>query len=306
VLTIVAPYIMYVAAEELHSSGILSVVSGGLLLSSRRYLFLNTSSRIRGINVWESLVFVLNGLVFILIGLELPEIVGALGDTSLPAAIGYGLLISGALIVSRMLSAYGAVVITLIMRNFITVADNRHPGFKVPFLLGWTGMRGVVSLAAALSVPVFLSDGVPFPQRNLILFITFIVILTTLILQGLTLPYFIRRLDTPYMHDTMPDDEAHQLIRKNLNDNTLSFLRSNYQDKLESLPLLKKTIYLLENNNESIFPDSSEYKSIHIEALQSQRALLLQMRNDHDDVDEAVLRQHLTRIDIEEERLKYT
>ncbi len=306
VLTIVAPYIMYIAAEEIHGSGILSVVSGGLLLSNRRYLFLSTSSRIRGVNVWESLVFVLNGLVFILIGLELPEIVGGLGDISLLTAIGYGLLITAALIGSRMLSAYGAVIVTLVMRNFITVADSRHPGYKTPFLLGWTGMRGVVSLAAALAIPVYLSGKTPFPQRDLILFITFIVILTTLILQGLTLPYFIKKLDTPYMHDTLPDDEAHQLVRKNLNDNTLAFLRSNYQQKLDALPLLKKTIHLLENNNECIFPDSSEYKSVHIEALQSQRTLLLKMSDEHNDLDESVLRQHLTRIDIEEERLRYT
>jgi len=306
VLTIVAPYIMYIAAEDLHSSGILSVVSGGILLSGKRYLFLSTSSRIRGVNVWESLVFVLNGLVFILIGLELPEIVGGLGDMHLSAAIGYGLLITAALILSRMLSAYGAVIVTLIMRNFITVADTRHPGFKVPFILGWTGMRGVVSLAAALAIPVYISDGTPFPQRNLILFITFIVILTTLILQGLTLPYFIKKFDTPYMHDTMPDDEAHAYIRKTLNEHTLAFLKENYQDKLETLPLLNKTIYLLEKSNENVFPDSNDYKAVHMEALQAQRALLLKIRDEHDDLDDPVLRQHLTRIDIEEERLKYT
>ncbi|MEI9920371.1 MAG: Na+/H+ antiporter [Bacteroidota bacterium] len=306
VLTIVAPYIMYIVAEDLRSSGILAVVSGGLLLSNRRYLFLSTSSRIRGVNVWESLVFVLNGLVFILIGLELPEIVGGLGDLPLSSAIGYGLLITGALFVSRMLSAYGAVIITLIMRNFITVADTRHPGYKTPFILGWTGMRGVVSLAAALAIPVYTSDGVSFPQRNLILFITFIVILTTLIVQGLTLPYFIRKLDTPYMHDTMPDEEAHEFIRKDLNEHTLEYLLTNHQDKLNDLPLLTKTINLLKNNNESIFPDSKEYKSIHMEALQSQRTRLLQMNHERDDIDDAVLRQHLTRIDIEEERLRYT
>lgn len=305
VLTIVAPYVMYIAAEELHSSGILSVVSGGLLLSNRRYLFLTTSSRIRGVNVWESLVFVLNGLVFILIGLDLPEIVGGLGDTSLGAAIGYGLLITAALVVSRMLSAYGAVFVTLIMRNFITVADTRHPGFKVPFVLGWTGMRGVVSLAAALAIPVYVSEGTPFPQRNLILFITFIVILTTLIVQGLTLPYVIRKFDSPYMHDTMPEQEAHEFIRKSLNENTLGFIRSRYQDKLETLPLLAKTIHLLESENECIFPDSKDYTAVHVEALQAQRTFLLQLNREHDDLDEAILRQHLTRIDMEEERLRY-
>ena len=305
VLTIVAPYVMYISAEELHSSGILAVVSGGLLLSNRRYVFLNTSSRLRGVNVWESLVFVLNGLVFVLIGLELPEIVGGLGEISLLSAIGYGLLITTALIVSRMMSAYGAVVVTLIMRNFITVADTRNPGFKVPFLLGWTGMRGVVSLAAALAIPIYASDGMAFPQRNLILFITFIVILTTLIVQGLTLPYFIRKLDSPYLYDTMADEEAHKFIRTNIVQHTLNFLRSNYQEKLETLPLLNKTIYLLENNGECIFPDASDYKTVHVETLQSQRKMLLEISRDHDDIDEGILRQHLTRIDLEEERLRY-
>jgi CPA1 family monovalent cation:H+ antiporter len=144
---------MYIAAEEAHSSGVLAVVSGGLLLSNNRHNFLSTSSRLRGLNVWESLSFVLNGLVFILIGLDLPEITSGLGEVSIYAAVGYGLLVTAVLIVVRILSAYGAVVVTLIARNFITVADNRSPGFKAPILLGWTGMRGVVSLAAALSIP---------------------------------------------------------------------------------------------------------------------------------------------------------
>ncbi|MEJ0055762.1 MAG: Na+/H+ antiporter [Bacteroidota bacterium] len=236
VLTIVAPYVMYIAAEELHSSGILSVVSGGLLLSTRRYLFLSTSSRLRGVNVWESLVFVLNGLVFMLIGLDLPEIVGGLGDTSVSSAIGYGLLITATLIVSRLISAYGAVIVTLIARNFITVADKRNPGAKVPFVLGWTGMRGVVSLAAALAIPIYVSDGIAFPQRNLILFITFIVILTTLIVQGLTLPYVIRKFDSPYLIDAMPEEEANKFIRASMVQHTLDFLRSNYQEQMEDLP----------------------------------------------------------------------
>ncbi|MFC0183134.1 Na+/H+ antiporter [Pseudarcicella hirudinis] len=193
VLTLVTPYIMYIAAEEMHSSGVLAVVSGGLLLANNRHLFLSSTSRLRGTNVWESLCFVLNGLVFILIGLDLPEITADLDGVSISSAIGYGVLITLVLILGRILSAYAAVVVTLIARNFITVADRRNPGYKVPFVLGWTGMRGVVSLAAALSIPVQLANGAAFPQRNLILFITFIVILLTLLVQGLTLPYLIRK-----------------------------------------------------------------------------------------------------------------
>lgn len=127
ILSIIAPYIMYIAAEEVHSSGVLAVVSGGLLLSNNRHRFLRSSSRLRGFNVWESLVFVLNGLVFMLIGLELPEILDGLRQegVTLSSAIGWGLLVSAVLIVGRILSAFGAVITTLIARNFITVADKR-------------------------------------------------------------------------------------------------------------------------------------------------------------------------------------
>lgn len=123
VLTMVAPYIMYLAAEEVHSSGVLAVVSGGLLLSNNRHLFLSGTSRLRGVNVWESFCFILNGLVFILIGLDLPEITAGLEGVSIVTAVGYGVLITVVLIVGRIIASYGAVVVTLIARNFITVAD---------------------------------------------------------------------------------------------------------------------------------------------------------------------------------------
>lgn len=153
---------------------------------------LNYRSRIQGLNVWSVLGFVLNGIIFLLIGLELPTIIRQL-DVPLSQAIWYGLLISGALVVIRLLCTLGASVFTRIMSNFITVAV-RNPGWRGPIVLGWAGMRGVVSLAAALSIPLLLKNGDSFPHRNLILFITFIVILVTLVFQGLTLPMVIRKM----------------------------------------------------------------------------------------------------------------
>ena len=147
ILTIVAPYVMYIAAEEVHSSGVLAVVSGGLLLSNNRHRFLSTTSRLRGLNVWESLSFVLNGLVFLLIGLALPEITSGLEGVGLSDAIVYGLMVTGVLVVVRILSAYGAVLVTLVARNYINVADARSPGFKAPAIMGWTGMRGEIGRA---------------------------------------------------------------------------------------------------------------------------------------------------------------
>ena len=197
---------MYYAAEHFHFSGVLAVVSGGLLLSSKRQSMLNYRSRIEGVNVWTNIVFVLNGLIFLLIGLQLPSITQQLGDISLGRAIWYGLVISLCLIIARLLCTFGASVFTRFMSHFITVADP-NPGWKGPIIFGWAGMRGVVSLAAALSIPLLISKDQPFPYRNLILFITFIVILVTLVFQGLTLPWLIRKVKL--------EDSFYPILNKN-------------------------------------------------------------------------------------------
>jgi len=195
-LTLIEPYFMYWIAEQLHSSGVLAVVCGGLYMSAKRLVFLNSSSRIKGYSVWESFIFILNGIVFLIIGLELPEITAGLKANGIPlkTAIGYGVLVTGVLIAARMISSYAALIATIIFRPSVQPhALSRKRRWLMPLLLGWTGMRGVVSLAAALAIPVTLEGGVAFPYRNLILFITFVVILLTLLVQGLTLPYFIKR-----------------------------------------------------------------------------------------------------------------
>jgi Na+/H+ antiporter len=193
VLTLTAPYVMYIAAESLHFSGVLSVVCGSLFLSTRNHQFLSHRSRLRGANVWSTIGFVFNGLVFMLIGLELPEIVHTLGSVTLLQAIGYGAGITAVLIAARLLCTLGSSVFTKFISRYITTADS-NPGWKGPLIVGWAGMRGVVSLAAALSIPYALPGGADFPQRDLIIFITFMVIVLTLLVQGLTLPALIRKL----------------------------------------------------------------------------------------------------------------
>ena len=260
-LTLVTPYAMYISAEALGSSGVLGVVAGGLLLSNRRLLFLNSTARLRNVNVWESLSFLLNGLVFMLIGLTLPQITAELGDISLGTAIGYGLLITGILVFARLLSAYGAVVFTLVARNYITVADTRNPGVRAPFVIGWAGMRGVVSLAAALSIPTHLASGAVFPQRNLILFITFVVILTTLLVQGVTLPYIIQRLQLVDRDTVMTEEEVFLALRKKLNQVAIDFLHSNHSEELDAAPALQQMEQKWRLNtldtNDSQLPDHS-------------------------------------------------
>ena len=151
VLTLVTPYLMYYFAEYFHFSGVLAVVSGGLFLSSKRQSMLTYKSRVQGINVWGNLVFVMNGLIFMLIGLQLPSIVSQLGDTSLPKAIWYGLAISFVLIIARFLCTFGASLFTRFMSRFIKVAD-ANPGWKGPIVLGmgrhaWRGIscNGIIN-----------------------------------------------------------------------------------------------------------------------------------------------------------------
>jgi len=306
VLTLLAPYMMYIAAEEVHSSGVLAVVSGGLFLSNKRHSFLSSTSRFRGINFWESLCFVLNGLVFMLIGLDLPEIVAGLNGVSVGTAIGYGLLITLVLIIGRILSAYGAVVVTLIARNFITVADTRSPGFKVPLVLGWTGMRGVVSLAAALSIPLTL-NGAPFPQRNLILFITFIVILSTLLLQGLTLPYLIRKIGIPDMDHTLSEEEEEQQLKRDMTHQAVMHLRSNYSEELKEQIFLQQLIAKWEGKEQlMVDPDQQDVcKSVYQDVLDRQRQWLLAKNTEEVTLNEELVRKYLLYLDLEEEKLQF-
>jgi CPA1 family monovalent cation:H+ antiporter len=307
VLTFVAPYLMYIAAEEVHSSGVLAVVSGGLLMSNKRHFFLSSTSRLRSVNVWESLCFVLNGLVFMLIGLDLPEITAGLEGVSLFSAIGYGVLITVTLILARVLSCYGAVIVTLIARNFITVADDRNPGYKVPLVLGWTGMRGVVSLAAALSIPVQLSDHIAFPQRNLILFITFIVILLTLLLQGLTLPYLIKKVNMPDLDQTLPEEEVEQLLRKQLAQHALQCLKTQYSEQLSHQPFLQQLARKWEMKD-ALIDDADmakEGKAVYLDILDQQRQWLLSKNCQEGRLDEEIIRKYLKYLDLEEEKLQF-
>jgi Na+/H+ antiporter len=144
-LTLIEPYFMYLAAEQLHCSGVLAVVCGGLFMSARRLEFLSSASRVRGYSVWESFVFILNGVVFLIIGLDLPEIVGGLRAKGIPlrTAIGYGVLVTVVLILSRMISAYAAMLATYIFRPSVAPrTGSRTRTWLLPITLGWSACGG--------------------------------------------------------------------------------------------------------------------------------------------------------------------
>lgn len=308
ILSLVAPYIMYIAAEEVHASGVLSVVSGGLFLSVRRHEFLRTAgARLKGSNVWESFAFLINGIVFLLIGLDLPEIMHGLNNEGigLSEAIGYGLLVTAVLIIVRFIASFGALMITVLMRNFIRVAEP-SPGIKAPVLLGWTGMRGVVSLAAALSIPVQMDNGQAFPHRDLILFITFIVILVTLILQGLTLPALIKKLKLSDTHHCLSEEETENRLRKGMKHAAFTYLKENHQDKKAENIYFQKLMDRLEQEDKegSVYKLSDQAKEIYFETLEEQRKWLREENKNNPEIDEEIIRHYLHKLDLEEERLR--
>jgi monovalent cation/hydrogen antiporter len=313
ILTLVTPYCMYYAAEYFHFSGVLSVVSGGLLLSHKRQSMLNYRSRIEGVNVWTNIVFVLNGLIFLLIGLQLPSIIQQLDNIRLSTAIGYGLIISLVLIITRLLCTLGASIFTRVMSHIIKVADP-NPGWKGPIILGWAGMRGVVSLAAALSIPLMINNTQPFPYRNLILFITFIVILVTLVFQGLTLPWVIRKVRLEDKNHTMSEQEQQHLIQKKIAKASLQHLEEKYgKERTRNkhlnnlLERLQLDVNFLQQGFDGLV-DTTEnaltiYQRIYLELLERQRILVTDM-NRRAEFDEELIRKYLALIDLEEFKVR--
>ena len=313
VLTLVTPYLMYYFAERFHFSGVLAVVCGGLFLSNRRQTMLTYKSRLQGFNVWSSLVFALNGLIFLLIGLQLPSIVQQLGDTSLPRAIWYGLAISIVLIVARFLCTFGAALFTRFISRYITVAD-ANPGWKGPIILGWSGMRGVVSLAMALSIPLLLSNGQAFPFRNLILFITFVVILVTLVFQGLTLAWVIKKIRPEGRFNTITEQEQEFIIQKKIAKAALQLLDEKYQGERQKNEHLKNLFARLQLDLNFFQQDVNElvkladnslnhFQRIYLEILERQREMLTDM-NQRDEFDEDLIRKYLSLIDMEEFKIR--
>ncbi|WP_221393688.1 Na+/H+ antiporter [Dyadobacter sp. NIV53] len=308
-LTLIEPYVMYWVAEQVHSSGVMAVVCGGLYMSARRLIFLNSASRIRGFSVWESFVFILNGVVFFIIGLELPEIVDGLRSKGIPltTAIGYGVMVTVILVVARIISSYTAMVATLIFRPSVAprAATNKRR-WMMPLMLGWTGMRGVVSLAAALAIPVTLENGADFPYRNLILFITFIVILLTLIVQGLTLPYLIKRM---HFFDELFNDEDEELTRqkmkRGLKQHVYEVLKSKYENELQGHAGIEKILKQWEERAKAADDSGMNEKTkvVFVQLLESQREYLAELNKDVS-ISEEIIRQQLYQIDLEEERLK--
>lgn len=306
-LTFLVPFIAYLGAEEFHMSGVLAVVSAGLYMSWNSSEVFSQRTRLQAAGTWDTVIFILNGLIFILIGLQLPVVLSEIGHESIGKLLGYGAIISLAVIVGRIIWVYPGAYVPRWMFKSIR---EREPDTNVRLvtIVAWSGMRGVVSLAAALALPLTLSNNQPFENRSLIIFLTFCVIFSTLVVQGLSLRPLIKWLGIK------PDDREHReehsarlkiasaVIERieeefslSLSDEVLNQIKTKYEIRIQRLQKDQSTRRL---NEEQI----NEFHRIQHELLLMERKSILAMRKQGSISDEA-LRKIEYELDLEEARL---
>lgn len=240
-LSLVAPYFAYLAAESAQSSGVLATVVCGLYLGHKSSMYLSIGARLKGHAVWDTLTFILNGFVFVLIGLQLPNVLAGIHEYSLGRLLGLGALFSGVVILLRLIWVYPGAFVSNVIRRRLLHQQEPLPSPQSVFVIGWAGMRGVVALAAAISLPEYLKNGSPFPQRNLIIFLTFSVIFVTLVLQGLTLAPIIRALGLAGAETKNPEEDE---ARRAMIEAALAYLEAAREnDAPEFAPVYEELIH---------------------------------------------------------------
>jgi CPA1 family monovalent cation:H+ antiporter len=192
-VSLIIPFVTYFTAENLNSSGVLAVVALGIYMGRKAAFSRSPKSRVEARAVWETLVFLLNGFLFLLVGLQLRYILETHSGISLKVQIASALLISLVCVLVRIVWVFASVYAPRALSRKVREREP-VPSWRNVMIVAWTGIRGGLSLAAALAIPLTLGNGTPFPQRDRMILLTYSVILTTLVLQGLTLPLLIRAL----------------------------------------------------------------------------------------------------------------
>ncbi|REC50350.1 Na+/H+ antiporter [Chryseobacterium pennipullorum] len=246
IITLIVPYIMYVGAEHFHFSGVLAVVAGGLLMSYNSHCYLSHTSRIQSGNVWSVLIFLMNTIIFILIGLELPIVVEGMKEYTISQGIFYSVVIGGAIIATRILYSYALMYFPRLCSKELRIKVPK-PDWKEPFIISFAAMRGVVSLAAALSIPAFLPNGEAFPHRNIILFVTFVIILITLVGQGLLLAPILKLLNIQDAGSELPEEKQEVILMRKLKETALHKLDNDFSELAEKNTLVRHQKHKLEN-----------------------------------------------------------
>ena len=304
-ISLLSGYFAYLPAHALDVSGILAAVTVGIYMGWHTPELTTSQTRLQGQAVWEIVFLVANALLFALVGLQLPAILDALSDRPAGALLGYAALVLAVVVLIR----FAWVLVGAYMPRMMRMDGN--PPWKGAVVLAWSGMRGAVSLAAALALPLTTDAGEAFPNRDLIVFLTFAVILGTLVVQGLTLPALIRWLD---FHDDRLEEkeEAKARIRAAeaalerldelvdeewVNPDTVGRLRGLYDFRRERF----RSRFDPESDG-AVEDQSLNYQRLRRELLDAERQAVRQLRRDGK-IDDDVMRRVTRDLDLEDARL---
>jgi CPA1 family monovalent cation:H+ antiporter len=305
-------YVAFLPAYALGVSGVLAVVAAGVYMGWHAPELTTPDVRLQSTGAWQTATFVLNATLFVLVGLQLRPILDSLSDVSTARLIGDAAAVSAAVIVLRFLWIYLAAYVPRALFPKIRARDP-YPPWQYPTVIGWMGMRGAVTLAAALGIPLTVNGGGPFPDRQLIIFLAFAVILVTLVLQGLTLPGLIRILG---LEDDGLDDKEEAKARIRAADAALdrlhelereSWVREDTAERMAGLYRFRKTRYRARFDDEddgAIESRSADYQRLRRELLEAERAAVVSLRQQgriSDDVMHRIERD----LDLEDSRLDY-
>jgi CPA1 family monovalent cation:H+ antiporter len=307
-ISLLTGYFAYIPAAALHVSGVLAAVTAGVYLGWRSPELSTPAMRLQAMPVWETLIFLTNSLLFVLVGLQLRPIWHALQGSSKASLIGYAAAVAATVIAVRLASAFAL----LVGSRFVFGRHRDEPGlWKFPALIGWMGMRGAVSLAAALALPLRTDAGAPFPGRSLIVFLTFAVILVTLIAQGLTLPPLIQALR---LEDDGLEAREEAKARIRAADAALeridelvgeAWVRDDTAERMRGLYRFRRNRFSARFDSEddgSIEARSADYQRLRRELLEAERRAVVELRRNRIISDE-VMHKVERDLDLEDGRL---
>ena len=282
VVSLLVPFAAYLPAVALGVSGVLAAVTGGIVAGRHGATALSPNARLMGTGVWSVLIFLINGFAFLLIGVQLPGILDALTEFSPERLIGLGLAISATVILARIVWVYPATYIPRMVSAKLRARDPIPPRGAI-FVISWAGMRGVVSLAAALSLP----DTVP--DRSLLIYLTLCVILATLVGQGLTLPWIVRRLGVVSGSSLEVEERVARQAAADAARERLDGLAVEYADHLELVDSLRTELdheapHLAEDKDgddlDAAARERLEHQEIRLAVVTAQREAVIRLRDD--------------------------
>jgi CPA1 family monovalent cation:H+ antiporter len=311
-VSLVTPYFAYLPAEAIGVSAVLAAVTSGIFLGWHSPRLITPTTRIQAFSTWEILVFVLNAALFVLVGLELPGVIdGVRGSFTAGTLAGYGAVVTLAVVVTRFLWVYPVTYVPFFMWRGLGESAP-WPSWRFTFLVGWSGMRGAVSLAAALAIPLTTHARAAFPARDLVIFLTYVVVFVTVVVQGLLLPLLIRAFGLEGEDDRDHEAKARLKAARAALARIDELLADEDWVREESAQRMRRLYEFRVRRFEARFGDGDDggiedgslaYQRLRREALEAERAEVIRLRN-QGRINDAIMRRIERDLDLEDARLE--